>query len=295
MKEKTLVSYNKVTMETNLLIAIANLIKDPVIDLRVHYVSSNRANSMGDALEFYVKDLFCGTLQEKSAAKRDEAYKKYFSHLGSQNHPPDAMIRGGDAIEIKKIEKLFSGIALNSSYPKDRLYADSRMITAKCKKAEDWKEKDLVYAVGVAAGGKLKSLWFVYGNCYAARKEIYEETRGFLIDGIEALPNVEHAKTRELGRVNKVDPLYITHLRIRGMWGIENPAKVFSYIVSVAADASFFMNALMLKNKYDAFPRKERIILENIKDDRFAIKDVKIKSPNDPDQWLDAKLLSFSM
>jgi len=50
---------------TNLLVALSNLVKNPLTDVVSHYRSSNRANSMGDALEFYVKDLFCGTTDIK--------------------------------------------------------------------------------------------------------------------------------------------------------------------------------------------------------------------------------------
>ena len=38
-----------------------------------------------------------------------------------------------------------SQIALNSSYPKDKLYADSPMITQECRECENWREKDIIY------------------------------------------------------------------------------------------------------------------------------------------------------
>lgn len=37
-------------------------------------------------------------------------------------------------------------------------------------------------------------------------------------------------ESKELGHINKVDPLGVTYMRVRGMWGIDNPWKVFSYI-----------------------------------------------------------------
>lgn len=40
------------------------------------------------------------------------------SHQGNKNHPPNFIIRGGDAIEVKKIESKNRNIALNSSFPK---------------------------------------------------------------------------------------------------------------------------------------------------------------------------------
>ncbi len=47
---------------TNILVAFSNLVKNKDFNLKTRYRSKNRANSMGDALEFFVKDLFCGSL-----------------------------------------------------------------------------------------------------------------------------------------------------------------------------------------------------------------------------------------
>ncbi len=56
-------------MGTNLLIAVANLVKNPITNLGFHYRTTNRANHMGDALETYIKDLFCNSLNEGNPAK----------------------------------------------------------------------------------------------------------------------------------------------------------------------------------------------------------------------------------
>ena len=280
-------------METNLLIAIANLVKNPITNLVSYYRAANRANSMGDALEFYIKDLFCDSLNENNLEKKNEIYSKYFSYIGNQNNPPDIIIKQGDAIEVKKIESLRSGIALNSSYPKDKLYSDSPMITTACRSCEDWREKDLVYVVGVSKDDKLKALWLVYGNCYSASKEVYERVRDKISKGVNELQDVEFSETNELGRVNRVDPLGITYLRIRGMWGIENPIKVFNYVVPTEQTSEFFVNAILLKEKYLSFPERDRKNLESLVSDNFLIKDIKIKSPNNPAILMDAVLLSY--
>ena len=283
----------KYPMETNLLIAIANLVRNPITNLVSHYRSSNRINNMGDALEFYIKDLFCNSLEVNDLEKKNEIYSKFFSYIGNQNNPPDIIIKQGDAIEVKKIESLRSGIALNSSYPKDKLYSDSPMITTACRNCEDWREKDLVYVIGVSNDNKLKALWLVYGNCYSASKEVYERVRDKISNGVNELQDVEFSETNELGRVNKVDPLGITYLRIRGMWGIENPIKVFNYVAPVEQNSEFFVNAILLKEKYLSFPENDRKNLEELFGDNFSIKDIKIKSPNNPAKLLEAKLLSF--
>lgn len=46
----------------NIITAICNLVEKPKIKLIRKGDSTNRANSMGDALEEYIKDVFAGTV-----------------------------------------------------------------------------------------------------------------------------------------------------------------------------------------------------------------------------------------
>ncbi len=280
-------------MTTNLLIAIKNIVDNPLSSIAYHSDSSNRVNLMGESLELYIKDIFCSSIQTEAIAEKNKIFSQNFSYIGNQNNPPDLIIKNGDAVEIKKIENLNSSIALNSSYPKAKLRADSPMITKSCKECEDWQEKDLLYVIGVVAKENiLKSLWFVYGDCYAAEKEIYEKIKNTISEGLKELPNLELAPTNELGRVNKVDPLGITCLRIRGMWQIENPNRVFDYLIKNSED-EFSLNAVLLRSKYDSFPIEDRTALENLKNANFSISNINIKSPNNPANLLDAVLISF--
>ena len=91
---------------------------------------------MGDALEEYIKDIFAGTYAITDEQKRLEKISETFSYLGNNSNSPDAMLRKGDAIEVKKIENSNSSLALNSSYPKHKLFADSTMISNHCRDAE---------------------------------------------------------------------------------------------------------------------------------------------------------------
>ena len=61
--------------------------------------------------------------------------------------------------------------------------------------------------------------------------------------------NVVFSETKELGRVNQVDPLGITNLRIRGMWQIENPRKVFKYLHEPTGK-EFELVCIIPKEKY---------------------------------------------
>jgi type-2 restriction enzyme ngoPII len=281
--------------DKNIIDAIINIVKNPILELREYSISHNRANSMGEALEEYVKDIFSGTLFETDKNKRMEIISEVFSYLGNSNNPPDSILRGGDAIEVKKIENKSSSLALNSSYPKAKLYSNSSMITDACRNCEEWKEKDIIYAIGTCEKNKLTSLIFVYGEDYAAENKIYENVKNKIKFGIETINGLEFSETNEIGRVNRVDPLGITYFRIRGMWGIENPIKVFDYIYERDNTKQFNFMALINDDKYNSFFNREE--LENLeKENKYLeIRNVKIKDPNNPAQLRSAKLITFKI
>jgi len=203
------------------------------------------------------------------------------------------MLKNSDAIEIKKLESKNSAIALNSSYPKAKLYANSPMITKACKACEEWSVKDMLYAIGYVKQSNLKSLWLVYGECFCAEKETYERIKDRISNGINTIADVEFTETKELGKVKKVDPLGITDLRIRGMWHIENPNKIFSYIYEYDESKGFQLICLMTKDKYDSFSSEDREAVESLGVDGVEVLDVKVKSPDNPVKLMDAKLLVF--
>ncbi|NLM16432.1 MAG: NgoPII family restriction endonuclease [Candidatus Riflebacteria bacterium] len=279
--------------------AIINLLKYPLLEFSQEYVNeSNRANSMGETLEEYLKDLFAGTMEITDSQERLRIHKETYSWLGNQNNPPDFILRGGDAIEVKKIENPDSALALNSSYPKHKLYADSHMITKACRNCEEWKVKDILYAVGVVGKDKktLSSLAFVYGEDYAASREIYERIRLKIKDGILTIPNIEFDETtKELGRVNRVDPLGITYLRIRGMWGIENPFKVFEYLFQRDKKRKFNFMAIIGEKKWRAQPRNEEL-RQLVKANKNAkLTKVEIKDPDNPAKLKKAYLVTYQI
>lgn len=279
----------------NIIDAIIHLVENPQFELKKYSESHNRANNMGEALEEYIKDIFASTVNENDENKRNQKLSETFSYLGNQNNPPDSILRGGDAIEVKKIEYNDSSLALNSSYPKSKLFADSPMISSACKTCENWTVKDMIYAVGVVDNSNIKSLAFVYGEDYCAEKSIYEQIKYVIKHGVENIDGVEFAETRELGRVNRVDPLGITYLRVRGMWGIENPFRVFDYIYKRDYSKKFNFMALINNEKYYSF--NNCLTLESLceKIDGLKITDVKIKNPNNPAQLKKAKLIAFKV
>lgn len=282
---------------TNILKALVNIIENPVTDLVDHYSGSNRANNMGDALEMYVKDMFCGSISSENLEK-DRLYSKNFSYLGNSSNPPDFIIKNSDAVEVKKIESMSSALALNSSYPKNKLFSADSRITESCRECDGgaWIKKDIIYAVGVSPKGvqKLKALWFVYGDCYAAKPEVYTRVLDKISESVGEITDIELTETNELAKIKKVDPLGITDLRVRGMWHIENPIKVFEDFTSVNQGDDFTVNVIMLDEKYKSFSDVERQALENLSDDNLTIKDISIKSPDNPAVLLNAKLIKFT-
>lgn len=280
---------------SNVLKAFLNIVKSYQRNIDNFNSGNNRANNMGEGLENYIKDAFASTLDEKSLAAKLEAYQRVFSYSGNKNNPPDIILKNSDAIEIKKLESPNTAIALNSSYPKSKLYSDSPMLTNACKSCEEWSEKDMVYVVGNITKGtqKLHTLWMVYGDCFCADKETYERIRNTISEGIKTIPEVEFTDTKELGKVKKVDPLGITDLRIRGMWHIDNPMKIFNYIYKYDSSKSFQLVCLMKKEKYESLPLEDRKAVESLDKQNVYIAEVKIKNPNNPVQLVDSKLLVF--
>jgi hypothetical protein len=279
---------------SNLLQAIKLIVENPIIEVKDYYTGRNRANSVGEALENYVKDIFANSF-ELSEVNRLQKFNEFFSYLGNQNNPPDIILRNGDAIETKKVQSPTSALALNSSYPKAKLFADSPMLTQACKNCEEWTEKDIVYIIGHTNDTDIKYLWFVYGDCFSADKEIYEKIKKTISSGITEIPNVEFTETNELGKVKKVDPLGVTDLRIRGMWHIENPHKIFSYLNKVDANATFQVLCLMKTEKYNSFPTADKTVLQNLTKANYSFEDTQIKNPNNPAQLLDCKLITFKV
>lgn len=284
-------------MSTNLIKAIINIVNNPVTKLKTYSKGNNRINNAGDSLEEYIKDIFASSVFENDENIRNKKISEYFSYTGNKNNPPDIIIKQGDAIEVKKIENITSDLALNSSYPKSKLYSNSDMITEACRNCEiGWKEKDIIYAIGVVnKANELSQLSFIYGEDYAASNDIYERIRNTIKNGIIDIENIEFAQTNELGKVKKIDPLGITSLRIRGMWHIQNPIKTFSYVYKRNEKAKFNLMSIINEDKlYNSFNNDfEELVKISNKNNNLKIMDIYIKNPNNPAKLKKSKLITF--
>lgn len=267
----------------NIINAVINLVQNPVTQLVNYYQGKNRANNAGDALEEYIKDIFANSF-DMPETERLERLNEVFSYLGNNSNPPDSMLRNGDAIEVKKIESDNAALALNSSYPKHTILSSSPMISSACKAAENWTEKDIIYTVGVVKQNCLKHLCMVYGLDYCASEECYSRIKSIIKNGVEAIPGVEFAESRELGHINKVDPLGITYMRIRGMWGIENPWKVFSYVYKRDMSKEFTFMCIINESKWNTLNNIQELAGLVKVTHGLSVTDVRIKNPDNPAQ-----------
>ncbi|MBD3360362.1 NgoPII family restriction endonuclease [Candidatus Peregrinibacteria bacterium] len=282
-------------MGNNIIKAITNIVNFGSYDLKDYASKSHiRINAVCEQLEFFVKDSIANSFKVEKE-KKEEEYSKVFSWLGNQNHPPDMIIKNSDAYEIKKIESQKSSLALNSSPPKDKLLSSDTRITKDCRncEGEDWEDKELFYVIGHTKSSKLKYIFFIQGTCYAASHEVYHKVHDPIKKDVESvldLLGLEKGKTTEIGNVKRVDPLGITILRIRGMWHIQNPIKVYEDFCNISDKEKFHLFALLRKEKYDSFPKEDAKELENHPE--ISVKDIKIKDPNNPAKMVEAKLIT---
>lgn len=284
----------------DLIDALNNIIKNPSNKLEKIEKSRTKANIMGDTLDEYIKNCFAGTFNLNDPEKKNLIWSNSYSWLGSQNNPPDLILKGGEAIEIKKIQGIGS-IALNSSYPKSTLESSSKMITNGCRNCEGpntpWK-KDLIYSIGtVEKTNHIKFLFFIYGKLYAADEEIYSRIKTTIKSGIENFSELKISETNEIGKVKKIDPLGITDLRIRGMWSIEHPFKVYNYIREINAiediKNKYTIYALIPDYIYKKYDNKK---LKNLADSNLVnIYEKSIKDPNNPAKLITSKLIKVTI
>ncbi len=278
----------------NILTAIKSIVATSSLDVigNPNDVIHNRANQMGAALEDYVKNAFANCLGQ-STREIKYARSQTFSYLGNNSNPPDAMLIGSDAIEIKKLESLgTSQLQLNSSYPKNKLYPDNPKISSTCRTCEEWDEKDMLYVVGQVENQELHNLFFIYGDLYCDSHEVYENVENVIKKGLHSLEGVEFAETKELARVNKVDHLEISDLRVRGMWLIKSPFLQFDYLTKDINDYNFKLVALIPEYKYYSFENVDEFE-EFCEDKGVSISDEKIEDPQNPANLINSKLIIY--
>lgn len=255
--------------------------------------SGNRVTAMGDALEDYVKDAYADTfdpaLSEQDRRRRFEAT---FSWLGNSSNPPDLLLRGGDAVEVKKLSPASRTIQLNSSNPKDRLWADDPRVASGAVAAEDWVARDMAYWIGTVSGRTLQGMWVVFGDTFCAERGTYGRISNHIASAVAELPDLEHGQTNELGRLNRVDPLGITSLRVRGMWVIAHPKHVFTALPDPDDRPRFRL--ICRSEKYASFSVAARQQVEGGLPG-FSSVEITVADPNNPARSIPVRYISYDL
>jgi len=280
---------------TNILQAFINIVNNYQINISSVSRGNNRANNMGEGLESYIKDAFAGTFQETNIKTKKQKFRETFSYEGSKTRIPDLILKNSDAIEIKKTEVL-GDLQLNSSHPKAILYSNQN-ISDECRQCEGsaWNEKDIIYTMGhiPKKSKNLKSLWMVYGTCYAANKNIYKDVEKEVKTTLKTTAKLDiDTSGKELGKIKNIDSLKITYLRIRGMWVIKHPSKIFDDLYAQTTEA-FSLIAIIPIDKYHNFPSIDKEAIEHM--DGITITDEVISDPNNAAKPLNIKLLVFKV
>ena len=279
----------------NILQAFINIVNNYQVNITNVTSGNNRANNMGEGLETYIKEAFSNTFLEPDKKIKKQKFRDYFSYEGSKTRIPDLILKDSDAIEIKKTEVL-GDLQLNSSHPKAILYS-SQNVSDECKNCEikPWIKKDILYTMGhIPKNSKnLKSLWFVYGTCYAANEDVYKDVVNEIKSALKTTNNLQiDTDGKELGKVKNIDSLKITYLRVRGMWVIKHPSKVFDDLYE-QTDELFSLVAIIPIEKYNSFQKEDRDKIESI--DSISITDEEVSDPNNAANALKIKLLIFKV
>lgn len=279
---------------TNILEAIINISKLENLNIEEVILGNNRAVNMGEGLESFVKNAFSNAFEIEDKSEKNRIYSQYFSYEGSKRTPPDLMLKGGDALEVKKTETLSTELQLNSSHPKAKLFSNSTLINSHCRSCEEWETKDFMYVIGhLPKSNYLSSLWFIHGEIYAADESVYIDLKNSVSNLLQSSDDISFSPTNEIGRINAVDPLKITNLRVRGMWLLQPPYKAFDYVHEYDKTAKFQTIAILSTEKYLSYPIESRTKIEE--DENIKIKDIKVNNPNNPVNLIDAKLITFKL
>jgi hypothetical protein len=278
------------------MVSVLNAIYNIVVGQRFSVLdqanSTNRINRQGEPLEMFIRRALVGNFVTSSEIELAKQSQDIFSYASHDSSPPDLMIRGGDAIEIKKFESFSNTIQLNSSYPKSVLHSDYPLLSAECRQCETWQQKDLIYILAVVKAKKIQEIWFVDGATYAASRDVYES----VFDRIKASVHTTEGlniKNSELGRVTQIDPLNRTQLRIRGMWLIEHPRVAFAQLFKSVKSTGVQLYGVLRHEKYRQLIAQEPRLETSLKQAGCVIATSHVLDPNNRARVLDVTTLHF--
>jgi hypothetical protein len=276
----------------SILNAIHNIVSGRRFSVLDQASSSNRINRQGEPLEVFIRRALANDFVSVSETELAKKTQDIFSYASHDSSPPDLMIRGGDAIEIKKFESFANTIQLNSSYPKAHLHSDYPLLSAECRRCENWQQKDLIYILAVVKTKKIQELWFVDGAVYSASRDMYESVFERIKASVHATQGLSVGNS-ELGRVTHIDPLNRTQLRIRGMWLIEHPRVAFGQLFVPTKNTYFRLRAVLRQEKYNRLIATDPSLETGLQAAGCVVASNTVLDPNNRARVLEVATLQF--
>lgn len=272
----------------------------------------NMMNARGVTLEHFVRDAFAGTFGNPGGIQRWS--NTCFSYLGGGNTPPDMILKGSDAIEVKK-ENHVCKLQLNSSFPMDKLHRNNPKLSKAASDCDggNWVSKDILYVIGTDPQAQFgpEKLWMVYGDCFSASPQVYQNIENDITNAVQSIPNYNWVQTNELAKAVDVDPLGVVDLRVRAMWSLTHPNVLFQNLITTCIQqngsnyanpqiftynrATFQMYVLMTLSKFNSLPQVDKQTILNLRNNNLLIEDVAIADPNNPAVSLYCKLICYSI
>lgn len=283
-----------------------------IIDAIITLVKSNEFTLVEESatakyIDFktYVRQLFAGHSEVET-----------FSYIGKPANTPDMMLAGGDAIEVKCIrtnpmDKFYpiddikiteedtpSGdVLLNNVPPMQFLRRDNPFLTRKCREAERWVVKDVLYVVGVMVQNRIKCLSMVYGRDYCAGNGVYDNFRQDIKNLYERNDDiiVNSDAYRELARIYELDPLGIAGARLYAHWRLRNPWRAFQDIYRRNLKANFSFMCIINEDKLRQLRNFNSLMQLRESCENLKISEVNIRKPDKPDEFRKAALITYEI
>ena len=134
------------------------------------------------------------------------------------------------------------------------------------------------------------ALWIVDGRCLADDETIYSS---LMAEARASMLTLGGDATREIGKFNSVDSLQRTALRVRPMFALDHPAKIFESIFQSQDTKQFILNVLIPAGSYQQFSESQRLKLSELDKD-LLVRELEIQDPTSSARLMKATLISGS-
>ena len=135
----------------------------------------------------------------------------------------------------------------------------------------------------------------VYGDVYCANNDCYLKLWSKIKGSIMETKDIDFTNTKELAHINAVDPLGITYFRVRSMWGIQNPWKVFHYLCTIDTTKQFNFMCIISQRKWNTFNNAIQLEMLSKTNQALAVFDNTVYDPDNPANLINVKVINYKI